>query len=259
MPQSLDGNPLETTTPAIVPFAHPQADAWRRELEARYTEMAQLAGGLAHEIRNPLSTMRLILDLLVEEFQESEEARDRRVLKKLERVRQESNRLQNILEDFLRLTRVQELEAAPVDLNALVEDLRDFFEPQAAQHGVVIRMAFAPGLPCARLDADLLKQALLNLMLNAQQAMPDGGELMLKTRRDDPWDVLEVIDTGGGITPESKDRIFEPFYSTKPGGNGLGLPTVRRIIEAHGGTVVVESEPGRGTRFILRLPQATGG
>ncbi|MDB5351602.1 MAG: signal transduction histidine kinase [Planctomycetota bacterium] len=225
-------------------------------LRAQYHEIAQLAGGLAHEIRNPLSTMQLNLELLAEDFRGSEIQRDRRVLQKIERVRKESQRLQNILEDFLRFVRVQELRLQPADLNEVVDVLRDFQEGQASAQGVVIRTHYAENLPPVSLEVELFKQALLNLTLNALHAMPDGGELILATRREGDQAVLEVTDTGCGIPPDVQSRVFDAFYSTRPGGNGLGLPTVRRIVEAHGGTISLESEIGKGTKFTLRLPLA---
>ena len=139
-------------------------------------------GGLAHEIRNPLSTMSLNLDLLAEEFQNPETNRERRVIQKIERLRRESQRLQDILENFLRFARVQELRLETADLNVVVEELRDFFEPQAMTQGIVIRTQYEPDLPRMSLEVDLFRQALLNLFINARQAMPDGGELLLRTR-----------------------------------------------------------------------------
>ena len=230
-----------------------------QRLRAQYAEIAQLAGGLAHEIRNPLSTMRLNLDLLAEEFREVESTRDRRVLQKIDRLKRETLRLQDILEDFLRFARAQELRLEPADLNAVVDDLRDFCEPQASTRGVVVRSQYDPSLPKIGLDVDLFKQALLNLILNAEHAMTDGGELILTTRREGPWCVLDVIDTGQGMTDEVRARVFDAFYSTRPGGSGLGLPTTRKIVEAHGGTIEVRSEVGKGSQFTVRLPCGADG
>ncbi len=227
-----------------------------RRLRAQYAEISQLAGGLAHEIRNPLSTLSLNLDLLAEDFHDAETPRDRRVQQRVERLKREVQRLYDILENFLRFARVQELKLSPTDLNALVDELRDFYEPQASTQGIVVRTYCAPDLPPLALDADLLKQALLNLMLNAEHAMPEGGELIVTTRRDGDFIVLDVTDTGIGMTEEVRSRIFDPFFSTRPGGSGLGLPTTRKIIEAHHGTVEVRSEPGKGSQFSLRLPVA---
>ena len=228
--------------------------AINRRLRDQYAEIAQLAGGLAHEIKNPLSTMSLNLDLLIEDFREVESPRDRRVLHKLERVRRETARLHDIVEDFLRFAKVQDLRLDPTDLNALVDDLRDFCEPHAVGQGVLIRTQYDPDLPLVPLDVALFKQALWNLIRNAQHAMPDGGELMLQTRREEGEAVLDVTDTGVGLTPDVAARVFDAFYSTRPGGSGLGLPTTRKVVEAHGGTIELQSVPGQGTRFTVRLP-----
>ena len=193
-----------------------------RRLRAQYAEISQLAGGLAHEIRNPLSTLSLNLDLLLEDFQNAETPRDRRVLQRVERLRDEVQRLHAILENFLRFARVQDLKLAPADLNALVDELRDFYEPTLATKGIVIRTHFAPDLPMVRLDADLFKQALLNLILNAEHAMPSGGELILTTRYEPPWVVLDVIDTGlghdrGGPRADLRRLLLDPPGRERPG------------------------------------------
>lgn len=234
----------------------PALEQANERLRAAYREIAQLAGGLAHEIRNPLSTMRMNLDLLAEEFDPAESRRDRRVLEKIDRVRRESHRLETVLEEFLRFARVQEVETRPADLNALVDEVRDFCEGQGAARGILARVQYDTSLPPVPIDADLLKQALLNLILNAQHAMPDGGELILTTRREGQDAVIDVTDTGVGIEAEMQPRIFEAFFSTRPDGSGLGLPTTRKIVEAHGGSISVESTPGKGSRFTIRLPLA---
>lgn len=225
-----------------------------RRLRAQNLEISQLAGGLAHEIRNPLSTLSLNLDLLAEDFQDAESSRDRRARQRVERLKREVQRLHDILENFLRFARVQEVKLAPTDLNNLVDELCDFYEPQASTQGIVVRTHFAPDLPPIALDAALFKQAVLNLMLNAEHAMPHGGELILTTRNDGPSVVLDVIDTGVGMSDEVRSQIFDPFFSTRAAGSGLGLPTTRKIVQAHGGTIDVQSVPGKGSRFSVRLP-----
>jgi two-component system, NtrC family, sensor histidine kinase HydH len=225
-----------------------------RRLRAQYAEISQLAGGLAHEIRNPLSTLSLNLDLLAEDFQNPETTRDSRVRQRVDRLQHEVRRLHAILESFLRFARVQDLNLETADLNAVIDDLQDFFEPHAGTKGIVIRTRFAPDLPGLELDRDLFKQAVLNLVLNAEHAMPSGGELILTTRYEEPWVVLDVIDTGKGMPESVRAKIFDAFFSTKPGGSGLGLPTTRKIIEAHGGTIRVQSEPGKGSQFTVKLP-----
>ncbi len=261
--------PASTAHPTMIRQPEPEADAGNgadpdpteqditRRLRAQNAELSQLAGGLAHEIRNPLSTLSLNLDLLEEDFQGAESPRDRRIQQRVGRLKREVQRLYDILENFLRFARVQELKFSPTDLNALVEELCDFYEPQASTLGIVVRTYFSPDLPRPVMDADLFKQAVLNLMLNAEHAMAEGGELIMTTRRDGHWIVLDVIDTGAGMPADVQTRIFDPFYSTRPGGSGLGLPTTRKIVEAHGGAIEVDSVPGKGTRFSLRLPVPT--
>lgn len=255
MAQTHVGTAIDTTDDQAVAASRAEPDVARR-LRAQNAEIAQLAGGLAHEIRNPLSTLSLNLDLLAEDFQEPETPRERRAGARIERLKHEARRLQDILENFLRFARVQDIRPAPTDLNAVVEELCDFYEPQASTRGVVVRTHFAADLPRARLDADAFKQAVLNLMLNAEQAMPDGGDLILTTKRDGDEVVLELVDTGRGIPEDVRGKIFDPFFSTRKGGTGLGLPTTRNIILAHGGSIEVQSVPGRGSRFSIRLPSA---
>jgi len=237
----------------VLPMAGEEPEITRR-LRAQYAEISQLAGGLAHEIRNPLSTVSLNLDLLAEDFQNPDTPRDRRVLQRVGRLQHEVYRLRDILENFLRFARVQDLGLLSADLNTIVEDVCDFYEPTASTKGIVIRTFLAADLPLTHIDADLFKQALLNLVLNAEHAMPSGGELMLTTRREGPSIILDVIDTGVGMTEEVRSRIFDAFFSTRPAGSGLGLPTTRKIVEAHGGTIQVQSEPGKGSQFTVRLP-----
>jgi two-component system sensor histidine kinase HydH len=141
----------------------------------------------------------------------------------------------------------------------IIDEIRDFSEPHAATKGIVIRTSFAPDLPSILIDRDLFKQALLNLILNAQHAMPSGGELILTTRREEPWISLDVIDTGVGMNEEVCARIFDAVFSTRSGGSGLGLPTTRKIVEAHGGAIHVRSEPGKGSQFTIRLPMCEQG
>lgn len=228
----------------------------RRTVRAeRLAELGTLTAGLAHEIKNPLSTIQLNLQLLQEDLP-AESIGGSRVHSRLRTVRQEASRLREILDDFLKYAGNLTLEREVLDLNTLVEEVSDFFAPQAAAGKV--RLRFVPSATPLRasVDSKLIKQALLNLMLNATQAMSGGGELMLGVERQDKNVVLSVTDTGPGIPPDDVKRIFEAYYTTKKGGTGLGLPMTRRIVEEHSGSVQVQSEVGQGTRFRLVLPLA---
>jgi len=226
----------------------------RQRLLAQYSEIATLAGGLAHEIRNPLSTMGLSVELLIEELEHSDTPRDRRMLTKLQRIQQECSNLDGILSEFLQFTRAGEIELGEADLNAIVNEFVEFYRPTADEHGIEISRHLESNLPLVKLDRSLFRQVLLNLARNAVQAMPDGGLLELQTFVRNDSVLLEIIDTGQGMNEQTRSKLFQVFFSTKPNGSGLGLPTVRKIVEAHNGTITCESEPGRGTRFSITLP-----
>ncbi|HEV2968385.1 MAG TPA: ATP-binding protein [Pirellulales bacterium] len=219
-----------------------------------YTEIAALAGGLAHEIRNPLSTIRLNMELLAEDFADSQAPRDRRAVAKIARVQKECQRLEDLLNDFLNFARPRQFNLEAADLNAEVDRVLDFFRPKADESKVEIVRYLDPDLPSVVLDRETFQSALLNLVLNAQQAMKDGGQLVLRTRPTPTGVALDLIDTGCGMDAETQAQIFNTFYSTKPAGSGLGLPTARKIIEGHGGQMSVESEVGKGTKFTISLP-----
>lgn len=251
----------------------------RAQAAERLAHIGTLTGGLAHEIKNPLSSINLNLQLLQEDMADlatdvaGEQAmvdKVGRVSRRLDSLARESNRLRDILEDFLRFAGRLKLDREPTNVNELVDELTDFFLPQAQASGVTLRTQLGEGLPDVSADASLLKQAVLNLLINGCQAMADardkkeptggGGDLLIRTAiarsPTGPRVRVHVADTGPGISPENVQRIFEPYYSTKKGGTGLGLPTARRIIEEHGGTLGVHSETGRGTEFVVSLPVA---
>lgn len=241
------------------------ADARARRAK-RLAELGAMTRGLAHEIKNPLSTIGLNVQLLTEGIEDLALADDDRLplVRRLGSLGREAERLRGILTDFLEYAGELRIEPRAADLNATVDELIDFFLPQAESQGVRVRTDLVPGTLEAWIDPPHIKQAALNLMLNAVQAMakqPEGvaRELILRTSREldeqrRALAVLHIIDTGPGIAPDSIERIFDPYYTTKSGGSGLGLPTARRIIEAHGGKIDLHSEVGRGTDFAITLP-----
>ncbi len=230
------------------------------EVSGRRRMLARLAGGLAHEIKNPLSTMAINLTLLEEEHQPAPggdgvpSAAEKRSLKRIKTLQREVTRLEGILEDFLRFARGGDINRAPADLVTLVRHALEFSEPELEAEGVRLHALLPGSLPLVMLDEGTFRQALLNLIVNARQAMPGGGELIVELRREGPRAELTITDSGVGMSPEQLERCFDLYYSTKRRGTGLGLATVKRIIEMHDGEIGVMSEEGRGTRFALWLP-----
>ncbi len=245
----------------------------------RMADVGAMTGGLAHEIKNPLSTIGLNAQLLGEAVEDASLPDDERsrMLSRATSLRREVDRLGGILSDFLEFAGQPHLELERAGVNDLVGELIDFYTPEAERRGVRLRADLATERLEARLDVRRVKQAVLNLMLNATQAMEaargpasagtgegaTASELILRTRADRPAGGLaaagamiriEVNDTGPGIPPDKLASIFRPYFSTRSGGSGLGLPTARRLVEAHQGRMEVHSEVGRGTSFVVLLP-----
>lgn len=248
--------------------------ARRREKQARAAQanademLTRLTGELAHEIKNPLSTIKVNLKLT----REALEAVDLRVLhkppgnrsqhslagamRKVTVIEKETDRLEQIVDGFLQYVRRPDLQLVTMDLNELVSDMIDFYLPQASSHSLRLRYSLAPEPLRCRVDAGALKQVLLNLLINGQQATDAGGELMVRTHRQPGVAVVQVSDTGRGIPAERLPTLFRPYQSSRCGGTGLGLATAKKIVESHGGTISVHSEPTKGTLFTLELPLA---
>jgi len=259
-----------TATPLVVLLLYRK----QRGLQARREqdrdidrELAKLTGELAHEIKNPLSTIKVNLKLAKEALGDidltdtTRTALDRcnqglaGAMRKITVIDKETDRLDQIVDGFLRYVREPELQLASVDLNELVGDMIDFYSPQAYSYGLTIRHTLAPEPLVSRVDPGALKQVLLNLFINAQQATKSEGELMIRTSRKGDRALVQISDTGEGIASEKVSSIFRPYYSSRSGGTGLGLPTAKKIIEAHGGAISVHSELGKGTSFTIELPR----
>ncbi len=231
-------------------------------------ELAKLTGELAHEIKNPLSTIKVNLQLAKEALDDVDLAEPGRVLwdqcrhslagaaRKIAVVQKETDRIEQILDGFLKYVRRPDLQLTTVDLNELVSDMVDFYSPQAYSHALTVRQSFSNELLMCRADPGALKQVLLNLFINSQQAMDKGGGLMIRTARRGNQAVIQVSDTGRGIPPERLPTLFQPYCSLRSGGNGLGLATAKKIVEAHDGTIAVHSEVDKGTAFTIELPLA---
>lgn len=213
-----------------------------------------LAAGLVHEIKNPLNAISINLQLLNEDLQDQNSERDMKMSNRVQLLQKEVYRLDNILSDFLRFAKTPVLHFEECDINGIIESVLDFIGPDAMQNSIRILKSFDTKLPKCYLDSSMIKQALLNVILNAQQAMPDGGELIVRTYQNDGNVFIDITDTGVGIEKNKMDKIFQVYYSTKKTGTGLGLPTVKRIIEESKGTINIRSEDGKGSSFLIKLP-----
>ena len=217
----------------------------------RLATVGNMAAAVAHELRNPLNAVSMGIQRLRVEFEPS--PRDE-YLRMVDLVQGEVRRLNAIVEEFLSLARPMELKRASLRPAALLDEVLRLVESETRGAGIAIERAIPNDLAVLHADADRLKQVLLNLLLNAIQAMPSGGTLGVAAAVSGGRLAVTVTDTGGGIAPDLLPRVFEPYVTTKAQGLGLGLAIARRIVEAHGGTIEAESEPGRQTRFRFTLP-----
>ncbi|MFN0119916.1 MAG: ATP-binding protein [Blastocatellia bacterium] len=234
----------------------------------RSAVVGRLASGIAHEIRNPLNFMNLSIDYLKNRFAPAEQpppnaAADRAEYTRiLDTIKDEIARLNTLVSNFLSYGRPAKLKMREVNLRTLIEEVMSLVQAQADQQGV--GMSIVDETASARdkqvmADAEQIKTCFSNLIINAIQAMPEGGRLRVTLRADStaeaPGVGIAIADTGCGIDAEALEQIFEPYYSTKETGIGLGLPLTRKLIEDHGGTIAVSSEPGVGTTFLVTLLQ----
>jgi len=218
------------------------------------SQWGALAGGLAHEIKNPLSTMNISLQLLEEDLRERPQVGSAKLLPRVELLTSEVQRLQRIVNDFLKLAKAPELDLKERDPNTLVEAIQAFVLPEFERQSVALAIQLDRAAGSIRVDPDLVRQALLNIIRNALQAMPDGGTLTVQTIASDEVFRIEFIDTGAGMDAGVRARVFDGFFSTRPGGTGIGLAITRQIIQLHGGDVICESAPGLGSKFTVTLP-----
>ncbi len=218
---------------------------------AKLAALGRLTSGVAHEVKNPLNAMMIHVELLKERLEDSGVD----VKKSLEVIGGEIRRLDRVVQGFLKFMRPQELTLKPVDLNAMLQSVCALLEAESLSHGVRFVLELDAALPAVSADEELLRQAFINIVQNAVQAMPSGGGVRIRTRPEEvDWVRVTVTDQGVGIAPEDVDKIFKLYYTSKPGGSGIGLSVVYRIVQLHDGTVEAKSELGRGTAVIVRLP-----
>ncbi len=221
--------------------------------------IGELAAGIAHEIRNPLSAISNSIGVLRRDLEV--EGDDRRLL---EVVFEESQRLAGTVADFLKYARPRPIQKSAQELGGILEDLLLLLSRDHRNSDrVSIESSYEEGLPPVEIDATQTREALWNLLVNGLEAMPEGGTLSVSVGRTkgsvSPAVEVVISDTGGGISADERERVFQPFYTTKPTGTGLGLASVQRIVEGHGGSVRLESDSGKGSSFILRFPLTSDG
>jgi signal transduction histidine kinase len=221
----------------------------------RLASIGEMAAGIAHEIKNPLAGIAGVIQVLKKDQAIGDQ---RRVV--LDEVLSQVERMDKAVRNLLSFARPPEPKMTLVDINELIGKLLDFLAPQFAKNGIAAERKLSPGMPWLTLDPDLVQQALINIALNAIQAMPDGGRFAVETRAAKPGPdtegSVEVVfrDTGKGITQDNLNRIFSPFFTTRQQGTGLGLSITQRIIEQHGGEIAVISSPGKGATFTITFP-----
>ena len=228
-----------------------------RSLEQRMREnerlaaVGRMAGGVAHEVRNPLSSIKGLALLLKNKFPAGSKEQDTAEL-----LIQETERMNRTITEMLSFTRPSVLNLKRVDLKQLLEKSRFLLEAEAAENHIAIRLQAAEGLQPVLGDADRLQQVIMNVLINGMQAMHEGGTLTmdLKNSTDPGMVELRITDTGAGIAPDLLGQVFYPYFTTKQGGTGLGLAISQKIIIDHGGTIALESDPGKGTTVLIELP-----
>jgi signal transduction histidine kinase len=227
-----------------------------RQSAARVEYRVNLGSGLAHEIRNPLNSMNMNLQMLEEELQGVPELEGGEHVEMLRSMQGEIKRIANLIDVFLQYARPAKPQFEVKDLNDVLTATARFLQADFRQSGVDLVLDLEPLLPSVELDEGQIRQTLLNILGNARQVLQPGGQVRVSSRAGMGGEVIvEVADTGPGIAADSIEKIFEPFFSKRAGGTGLGLAIARQMVDNHNGRIEVDSQPGRGTTFRIRLPR----
>ena len=217
--------------------------------------LGRLATSVSHDIRHPLGAVLLHVEVLEEEFREPSPESQSVIAESLTEVQTQLARLEELVQNYLSLARVAQLDATPQDLGAIIQVWAKEWQALTTAQGVTLRLTGMADCGVVTLHESTLRRGLLNLVQNALDAMPQGGILTVTGHGTATHVQLQIHDTGSGIPTEQLPRIFEPLYTTKPEGTGLGLYIVREIVAAHGGQITVDSVVGHGTMFTLTLPR----
>ena len=220
----------------------------------RLNALTLLAAGVAHEIGNPLNSLHIHLQLMERQAQKQAGADHEALQESIGIARSEVDRLDSIVTQFLRAIRPSKPQFQPENVNTIVEEAVRFFAPEIKDRDIVVEQELRSDLPLLQIDRDQMKQAFYNVIKNSFEAMKRRGILRIRTDRDDTHVLISFTDTGGGMSPEDLSRVFEPYFTTKASGTGLGLLIVRRIVREHGGELAVESTEGKGLTLTIRLP-----
>jgi signal transduction histidine kinase len=220
----------------------------------RLNALTLLAAGVAHEIGNPLNSLHIHLQLMERTVQKLHDGAKSELQQSIDVARSEVDRLDSIVTQFLRAIRPSRPQLRPENLNTIVEETVRFFTPEIQDRDIVVEQELRSDLPLLQLDRDQMKQAFYNVIKNSLEAMKRHGTLRIQTDRDDTHVLIRFVDTGGGMSAENLSRVFEPYFTTKPSGTGLGLLIVRRIVREHGGELSIESGQDKGLTLTIRLP-----
>jgi len=220
----------------------------------RLNALTLLAAGVAHEIGNPLNSLNIHLQLMERQARKVDGAAQKELQESIDIARAEINRLDSIVTQFLRAIRPTRPQLRPENVNTIVEEAVRFFAAEIKDRDIVVEQELRSDLPLLHLDRDQLKQAFYNVIKNSFEAMKRRGILHIRTDMDESHVLIRFTDTGGGISAENLSHVFEPYFTTKPSGTGLGLLIVRRIVREHGGELSMESSEGKGLTLTIRLP-----
>jgi len=220
----------------------------------RLNALTLLAAGVAHEIGNPLNSLHIHLQLMHRAVQKLNDGTKDELEQSINVARSEVDRLDSIVTQFLRAIRPSRPELHPENLNTLIEEAVRFFAPEMQDREIVVEQELRSDLPLVQVDRDQMKQAFYNVIKNSVEAMNRRGTLRIQTDLDDTNVLIRFVDTGGGMSAENLRRVFEPYFTTKPTGTGLGLLIVRRIVREHGGELSIQSTQGKGLAVTIRLP-----